>query len=228
MPDGTLLIVSMLDRRVLRLSLEGTLEEHADLAALAPGHCNDMVVATTGRAYVGNFGFDIELWGTPSLTRSTVLIRVDPDGQTGVAAEDIEFPNGTVITPDGRTLILAETLGQRLTAFDISADGSLANRRVWADLKPFLISPDGICLDALGAVWVANPMGPSALRVAEGGEVLDTITFSQSCFACMLGGAAGDELFAVTAPSARAPVSSADPEGRIEWARVDVPHAGLP
>ena len=133
MPDGSLLIVSMLDRRVLRLGLDGSLSEHADLAQCATFHCNDMVVDAAGRAYVGNCGFDIYalLTGRPVEPRPTVLLRIDPDGQVSVAAEDLEFPNGTVITPDGATLIVAEPIGQRLTAFDISADRGLSNRRVW-------------------------------------------------------------------------------------------------
>ncbi len=121
MPDGSLLIVSMLDRRVLRLGADGSLGEHADLAQWAPFHCNDMVVDAAGRAYVGNFGFDIYplLAGEPAGARPAALIRVDPGGQVSVVAEGLEFPNGTVITPDGSTLIVAESLGRRLTAFDI-------------------------------------------------------------------------------------------------------------
>jgi sugar lactone lactonase YvrE len=230
MPDGSLLIVSMIDRKVLRLGTDHTLVEHADLHELAPFHCNDMVVDSRGRAYVGNFGFDLEaaVSGASSARPSTVLIRVDPDGRPIVVAAGLEFPNGAVITPDGETFILAESMGRRLTAFDVGADGSLGNRRVWADLGPLDVVPDGICLDASGAVWVANARGPAAVRVAEGGEVLDTVTFSQDCFACMLGGTQGDELFGVTAPSSSAAVVSVSPMGRIESARVDVPHAGQP
>jgi sugar lactone lactonase YvrE len=170
MPDGSLLIVSMLDRRVLRLGPDGSVGEHADLAPWASSHCNDMVVDAAGRAYVGNFGFDIYplLAGKPGEPRPAVLIRVDPGGQVSVAAEDLEFPNGMVITADGGTLIVTESLGQRLTAFDIAAGGGLSNRRVWADLKPHQIGPDGICLDASGAVWVANAVSTTAVRVAEG------------------------------------------------------------
>lgn len=230
MPDGSLLIVSMIDRRVLRLAADGSLGEHADLAQWAPFHCNDMVVDAVGRAYVGNFGFDVYplLEGKPVEPRPTVLIRVDPDGQASVAAENLEFPNGTVITADGGTLIVAESLGQRLTAFDIAADGGLSNRRVWANLKPHQIFPDGICLDASGAVWVANDASTTAVRVAEGGELLDTARFSQLCIACMLGGPDGRELFAMTAPTEIPAEASASARGRIESARVGVGHAGLP
>jgi len=230
MPDGSLLIVSMLDRRVLRLGSDGSFGEHADLRQLAPSHCNDMVVDSAGRAYVGNMGFDVfaRLSGASVERRSTVLIRVDPDGEASVAADDMEFPNGTVITPDGETLIVAETLGRRLSAFDIAVDGSLSNRRVWADLKAHGIAPDGICLDASGAVWVANAAGPTAMRVSEGGELLDTVRMSQTCYACMLGGADGHVLFAITAPSSIPAEVSASAMGRVESMRVSVGHAGLP
>jgi sugar lactone lactonase YvrE len=164
LPDGSLLIVSMVDRRVLRLGPDGSLSEHAALGEWATFHCNDMVVDAAGRAYVGNFGFDLFALrsGEAVPSRSAALIRVDPDGQVSVAADELEFPNGTVITPDGGTLIVAETMARRLTAFDVSADGALANRRVWADLKPHEIAPDGICLDASGAVWAANAAGPDS------------------------------------------------------------------
>jgi sugar lactone lactonase YvrE len=125
-------------------------------------------------------------------------------------------------------LIVAESGGRRLTAFDVSADGGLSNRRVWADLAPHQVGPDGICLDASGAVWVANAAGPTAVRVAEGGELLDTVRFSQTCYACMLGGSDGRELFAMTAPTAVPAEASASARGRIESARVGAGHASLP
>jgi sugar lactone lactonase YvrE len=231
MPDGSLLIVSMLDRRVLRLGPDGSLGEHADLSEWAPSHCNDMVVDAAGRAYVGNFGFDLFALrsGASVEPRSTVMIRVDPDGKVSIAADDLGFPNGTVITADGGTLIVAESMGRRLSAFDVSGDGELSNRRVWADLRPHQISPDGICLDESGAVWVANAADTTAVRVAEGGELLDTVRFSQTCFACMLGGPDGRELFAVTAPPEINPAEvSASARGRIESVRAGVGHAGLP
>jgi sugar lactone lactonase YvrE len=231
MPDGSLLIVSMTDRRVLRRSPDGSLSEHADLSEHAPFHCNDMVVDAAGRAYVGNFGFDLFALraGERVEPRAASLIRVDPGGQVSVAAGDLQFPNGSVITPDGQTLIVAETMARRLTAFDISGDGTLGGRRVWADLAPHQIAPDGICLDASGAVWVANAASTTAVRVAEGGGLLDTAEFSQTCIACMLGGPDGRELFAMTAPPTIMPEElSASPRARIESARVDVGHAGLP
>lgn len=142
LPDGRLLIVSMLDRKLLRLDGAKTTEV-ADLSALAGGPCNDMVVDAEGRAYVGNFGFNRH---AGEAERTTCIVRVDPDGKVTKAADDLLFPNGTVITPDGRTLIVGETFAKRLTAFDIAADGGLSNRRVFAQFAD--VFPDGICLDA--------------------------------------------------------------------------------
>lgn len=230
-PDGSLLIVSMTDRRVLRLDPDGSLSEYADLSQHATFHCNDMAVDAAGRAYVGHFGYNLFALraGEQVQPRRASLIRVDPDGQVSTAADDMEFPNGTVITPDGQTLIVAETMGRRLTAFDIAGDGTLGGRRVWADLAAHQIAPDGICLDASGAVWVANAAGSNAVRVAEGGELLDVAAFSQTCIACMLGGPDGRDLFAMTAPPTIVPEElSATPGARIESARVEVGHAGLP
>jgi sugar lactone lactonase YvrE len=236
MPDGSMLVVSMLDRKVLRWD-GSSLTEHADLSGLATWHCNDMVVDAAGRAYVGNFGFDLDTFlaehgvegvlGDPG-PPSTVLMRVDPDGTVAVAADEIMFPNGTVITPDGRTMVLAETLAMRLTAFDVADDGTLSNRRAWADLSARMCAPDGICLDADGAVWVANALAGQCLRVAEGGEVLDEVETSQTCFACMLGGPDGTHLFALTAQSSDHSVAGASRTGRIEVAEVSVAHAGRP
>jgi len=175
LPDGTMLVVSMRDRRVLRVRDGGEPEVHADLSGLAPWHLNDMVVDAEGRAYVGNFGFDIMSGAT---IRSTCVVRVDPDGSAAVAADDLRFPNGTVIFPDGRTLVVAETLAGRLTAFDVGDDGSLANRRVWAQLSEAAdtddmgellaaggVAPDGIALDAERAIWAADALGGRVLRV---------------------------------------------------------------
>jgi sugar lactone lactonase YvrE len=166
LPDGRMLVVSMHDRRLLRLDPDG-LTEVADLSALAPWHCNDMVVDTQGRAYVGNFGFDFETPGTKPV--ATVIILVTPDGDVRVAADDLRFPNGTIITPDGATLVVGESYGGCLTAFSIQPDGLLTDRRVWAQLDGAV--PDGICLDAEGAIWSACPISGRVLRVKEGGEV---------------------------------------------------------
>ena len=221
-PDGTLLIVSMRDRRLMRL--EGTkLALVADLSALAPSHCNDMVVDGAGRAYVGNFGFDRHAGEAP---RATCLVRVDPDGRASVAADELMFPNGTVIAPDGRTLIIAETYAQRLTAFDLGPDGALANRRLFAALDG--VYPDGICLDAEGAVWVADARGPRVVRVLDGGRIARTIaTGERNTYACMLGGADRRTLFICT-NTGSGPGMGAKRDGRIEMIRVDVPGAGWP
>jgi sugar lactone lactonase YvrE len=228
MPDGSLLIVAMIGRKVLRWD-GSTVATHAELAHLAPFHCNDMVVDARGGAYVGNFGFDLDaMFAGEGSPVPTVLCRVDPDGTTSVAADDIGFPNGSVITPDGSTLILAESFGGRLSAFDIGPDGELTNRRVWADLAPIGAVPDGICLDAEGAVWVANPLESRCVRVKEGGELLDEVTTTQNAYACMLGGPDGRHLFIATAPSSRADEAAAERLGHIEVVEVAVPHAGLP
>ena len=223
LPDGRLLVVSMLDRRVLVVD-GGRPAEHADLSPYATGPCNDMVVDAEGRAYVGNFGFDRHRGEEP---RTAALVRVEPDGATAVAADDLEFPNGTVITPDGATLIAAETFGHRLTAWDRAPDGALSGRRVWADLGPHY--PDGICLDAEGLVWVADPGGHEVLRVAEGGEVAERIATGddRSAYACMLGGDDRRTLFVCT-NTGSGPAAAERRDGRIEWARVEVPGAGWP
>ncbi len=234
LPDGRLLVVSMLDRRILRREADGKLNVHADLSAIATFHCNDMVVDGKGRAYVGNFGFDLDPYleehgveaalGEPGPPKAT-LARVDPDGSAHAAAPDLKFPNGSVVTPDGSTLIVAETLGLRLTAFRVGDDGSLHDRRVWA---PLTIAPDGICLDADGAIWVANPLAPEVIRVAEGGEVLDRVTTTQQCFACMLGGSDRRTLYCITAATSNAHEASAARTGRLEAVDVKVAGAGLP
>jgi len=221
-PDGRLLVVSMQDRRLLRLDPDG-LTEVADLTPHAPYYCNDMVVDAEGRAYVGNFGFDLHGGAKPVATN---LILVRPDGQVEVVASDVRFPNGTVITPDGRTLIVGESFGGCLTAFDIADDGRLENRRLWAQLEGAV--PDGICLDEEGAIWVASPVGEGGvLRVREGGEVTDRVAVEHEAFACMLGGPDGRTLFICTAPDSD-PAKTGDRGGRIETVEVEVPRAGLP
>lgn len=223
LPDGSLLVVSMLDRRLLR-ARDGRAAPHADLAAVATGPCNDMVVDARGRAYVGNFGYDFA--GGASLQLATLAL-VSPDGEVTAAAGELAFPNGTVITPDDATLILGETFGRRLTAFDIASDGTLSNRRVWADLGE--VTPDGICLDEAGGIWVADPTNSQCVRVVEGGEVTDRIPTSQGCFACMLGGADGRTLHLITGRlSGDVDLLVAELPGRVETVRVDVRGAGRP
>ena len=222
LPDGRLLVVSMKDQRLLRLDPAG-LTEVADLSPHASFHCNDMVVDVQGRAYVGSFGFDLHGGDAP---KTANLVLVHPDGRTEVAADGMSFPNGTVITPDGKTLIVGETFGGRLTAFDVADDGSLHGRRVWAQLAGSV--PDGICLDEAGAIWVASPSDHGGvLRGREGGEVTDRIDFEHEAFACMLGGLDRRTLFICTAPDSH-PNKTEAREGRIETVSVDVPGAGLP
>jgi sugar lactone lactonase YvrE len=221
LPDGRLLVVSMQDRRLLRLDPDG-LTEVADLSALATFHCNDMVVDAEGRAYVGNFGFDLHAQAAPTPAN---LVLVHPDGRTEIAADDVMFPNGTVITPDGKTLIVGESFAARLTAFDIAADGSLSGRREWAKLEKAV--PDGICLDAEGAIWVASPVSGCVLRVREGGEVTERVEVEHEAFACMLGGADRKTLYICTAASSD-PAETDARTGRIETVEVAVPGAGLP
>jgi len=221
LPDGRLLVVSMQQRKVLRRD-RGGLALHADLAAVASFHANDMVVDARGRAYVGNFGFDLN-GGAPQV--ATNLALVHPDGRVEVAASDLLFPNGTVLTPDGGTLVVGETFAARLTAFDVAEDGRLSKRRVWAQLDRAV--PDGICLDAEGAIWVASPISKGVLRVREGGDVLQRIAVDHQAYACMLGGADRRTLYICTAET-HDPAKTGSNTGRIEAIVVDVPGAGLP
>jgi sugar lactone lactonase YvrE len=233
MADGSALVVSMQKRQILRRATDGAITVHADLSAIAGFHCNDMVVDAHGRAYVGNFGFDLDAAiharGIPDVIANhptASLAVVTPDGIASVAADCMHFPNGAVITPDGKTLIVGETLGGALTAFDITADGALSNRRLWASTWPAV--PDGIALDAEGAIWIANPIAPECLRIAEGGQVLEVVATAMPCFACMLGGDDGRTLFMLTAPTSDAATCAAQARGMLVMSRVDVPHAGLP
>lgn len=222
LPDGTLLIVSMTDRKLLKLT-EAGLVEHADLSPVAGYHCNDMVVSAEGRAYVGNFGYNH--YEEPE-EKTADLARVDPDGSVHRAATGLKFPNGSVITPDGKTLVVGETRGNRLTAWDIGPDGGLSNRRVWADLGQNF--PDGICLDAEGAIWVADPRNNETVRVREGGAVTHRIpTGDLGSYACMLGGEDRKTLYICTAAGS-GPGAAEAPRGRIEYCRVEVPGTGLP
>mmetsp|Transcript_1821 Transcript_1821/g.4157 ORF Transcript_1821/g.4157 Transcript_1821/m.4157 type:complete len:330 (+) Transcript_1821:148-1137(+) len=254
--DGTMLVVSMTDRKLLKLreSPSPSLEEHADLSSLATFHCNDMAVDGTGRAYVGNFGFDLfaesllekskfalyvllhRLLGQTHawLLQPANLICVEPDGRARVAATDLMFPNGTVVTPDGKTLVVAETLATRLTAFDIAPNGDLSNRRVWAEV-PRGAAPDGICLDEAGGIWVANLLAPEVIRVTEGATkggrgVTHRMRTSQPAFACMLGGEDGKTLFACTAPShiREKCEEGGSRRGKIEYCTAPYARAGWP
>lgn len=220
--DGCLLIVSMLDRKLLKLK-DGELTEFCDLGKLASYHCNDMVVDASGRSYVGNFGFDLPGGKKPLMAE---LILVSPEGSARVVAKEMAFPNGTVITPDGKTLIVAETIASRLTAFDIQEDGQLSNRRIWAQLDNAV--PDGICLDAENGIWVASPTSNETLRVLEGGEVTHRIKVENQAFACMLGGEKNSTLFILTASGSDPEGCKSKRDGRIEIVEVEIPKAGLP
>ncbi len=222
LPNGRLQVVSMLDRRLLRLDGD-ELVEVADLHNLASFHCNDMVMDRQGRAYIGNFGFD---YAANAPVKPAEIVLVTPEGRARIVADDLLFPNGTVITPDGQTLIAAETFGNRLTAFDIDSDGSLKNRRIWAELEG--VFPDGICLDAEGAIWVAAPHPGDVIRVLEGGTITHRVTVSTKPYACMLGGDNRRRLFVCTAGSAIPEEVRVRPGGKIETIDVEVPGAGLP
>ena len=225
LPDGRLLVVSMLDHRLLRLDPDG-LREAADLSVHCGGKANDMVVDALGRAYVGNIGFDLE--AQPIQPRPTKLLRVDPDGSVHVAARELWCPNGLAIGADGRTLVAAESAAGRLAAFDVAADGSLSGQRVFAAL-PEGAAPDGICMDAEDAVWVASPTTREFLRVREGGEVLERIPAGERiAIACALGGPARRTLFLVTSTTMSLAEAGRGRSGRIETCEVAVPGAGWP
>jgi sugar lactone lactonase YvrE len=223
LPDGRLLIVSMTDRKVLRQDPDG-LKTHADISKLASYHCNDMVTDGKGRCYVGNFGYDLL---NDAAKKPAELVLVNPDGTARVAATGLDFPNGTVITPDGKTLVVGESMGHLLTAFDIQSDGSLTNRRVWANLADGTV-PDGIALDAESAIWVASPMTFELLRVREGGEVAERLKFDTMPVACALGGPERKTLFMLTSDSINPDECRARKASKIWIKEVAVAGAGWP
>ena len=222
LPDGRLLIVAMDSRRVLRREPTGTLVVRADLSSVATSHANDMVVAADGTAYVGNFGADMAAGEPRTEARLAIVL---PDGTVLAGPGGLAFPNGSVITSDGSTVIVGESMAQRYRAFPILADGTLGEGRLWADLGGRF--PDGCTLDGDGAIWFADAMAPEVARVAEGGEVLDVIAMPDRCFACALGGPDGRTLFVATASTFP---GGDDPDwsGRIWSVEVDVPRAGRP
>lgn len=240
MPDGSMLVVSMTDKRVLRRTPDGEVAVHADIAAHCGGHANDLVVDATGRAFVGNFGFDLMAGADPA---PAALVRVDPDGTVGVVAHDLLFPNGSVILPDDRTLVVGETIGCRYTAFTIADNGALVDRRVWAQLSPTpemgtfeqvlaaaRVAPDGCTLDADGCIWFADALGGRVVRVAEGGEVRDEIPTPDGlgAYACMLGGEDGRTLLVCAAPDFHEQARSAETAAVLLTTTVSTPHAGRP
>jgi sugar lactone lactonase YvrE len=224
LPDGRLLIVSARDRLLLRREPDGSLATHADLSGLSYYPWNEIVVDGRGTAYVNNIGFDFPCG---EFAPGAVALLA-PDGSVRRVADGVAFPNGMAVTPDNSTLIVAESYANKLTAFDIVEDGGLSNRRVWADLGDGV--PDGLCLDAEGAVWYADVPNKRCVRVREGGEVLQTIDLDRGCFACMLGGPDGKTLFLV-AQEWRGMESAADEEertGQILTAPAPAAGAGWP
>ena len=239
LPDGRMLIVSMKDRKVMRLEENGELVVHADIWQHCAGHANDMVVAPNGDAYVGNFGFD--LMGGADY-KSAGLVLVKPDGSSQLVAEGLAFANGMVISADKKTLIVNELFGNKISQFAIHEDGTLGDKRDFASFgdlgeEPNLgvrignakILPDGLALDAEGAVWIADTLNQRAVRIAEGGEILDTIdTAPEGVFAVALGGVEGHTLFMCAAPDWDEASRKAETKGRMLAATVEIGHAGTP
>jgi sugar lactone lactonase YvrE len=230
--DGRLLIVAMESQRLMRLEPDGALVVHADLSSAARGSLNDMVVAADGTAYVGDMGARIDDLGADR--RAGQTFRVAPTGTWECAADDLQSPNGHVLTDDGRTLIIAESAAMRLTAFTVRADGTLTDRRTYAELVPErddvpVAPPDGICLDAEGAVWVADPIGARVFRVVEGGAVTDSIPFAGEVpVACVLGGDDRRTLLICVAADWKREALAGTRTGRIDACEVAVPGAGRP
>jgi sugar lactone lactonase YvrE len=237
LPDGSLLAVSMLGRQIVRVDDGGVLTVFADLSDYFPHAANDMVVTADGDIWVGSLGFDMAAGERP---QAAPLVHVGRDGTTRVAANDLMIANGCVVTADGSTLIVAETLGSRLTAFTIEKEGILTDRRVWAALADapekgefremfgkLAAAPDGIALDADGCIWVADPIRNHCSRIREGGEVIETITApaGQSVFACALGGPTGAELLVCCAPDASERRRTAARDSVLAICSVDVPAA---
>ena len=239
LPDGRMLVVSMKDRKVLRLENDGEPVVHADIWEHCGGHANDMVVAPNGNAYVGNFGFDL-MGGADHKDAGLVLVK--PDGSSQVVAEGLSFPNGIVISADEKTLIVNELFGNRISQFDIREDGTLGDRRDFASFgalgdEPNLglrierakILPDGLALDAEGAVWIADTLNQRAVRIAEGGEILETVdTAPEGVFAVTLGGEDGKTLFMCAAPDWDEASRKSETKGRMLSTKVTVGHARTP
>jgi sugar lactone lactonase YvrE len=222
LPDGRMLIVSARDGRLLRIEHDGSLATHADLTGLERHPWSDMVVDGRGNAYVGNIGFDFP--GGEFAPGILALVR--PDGSATRVADGIAFANGMAVTPDNATLILAESYGNRLTAFDVAEDGGLSKRRVWADLGGGV--PDGICLDAEGAVWYSDVPNKRCVRVREGGKVLETVQLDRGCFACALGGDDRRTLFMMAAEFSSTAAMSGQRTGQVLTTPAPAPAAGWP
>jgi len=221
LPDGRLLMLSGATPGLLRQEPDGSLVSHADLSAFEVQQWNEIAVDSRGNAYLNNIAFDFP----GGSFRPGFASVVTPDGTVRQVADGFGFPNGMVVTPDDSTLIVAESYGHKLTAFEIAPDGSLSNRRVWADLGE-TAAPDGICLDAEGAIWYADVPNHHCVRVREGGEVLQTVETRLGSFSCALGGPGGRTLFVVVADWSKGPAMfSGDPTGRVLALEVDVPAA---
>jgi sugar lactone lactonase YvrE len=224
LPDGRLLLVAARDGRLLCREADGSLVTYADLNSVSdrpPG--NEMVVDGRGNVYVNGGGFNL---AAGEEFAPGMIAVVGNDGPARIVADDLAFPNGMHISPDGSTLIVGESYAKRLTAFDIAADGSLSNRRVWADLGDGV--PDGICIDAESAVWYGDVPNRRCVRVREGGEVLDTIELDRGCFACALGGTDGMSLF-MTVNEWTGPSNMFEKtEGQVLVATAPAPGAGWP
>ncbi|MFC9357400.1 SMP-30/gluconolactonase/LRE family protein [Rhodococcus sp. NPDC057014] len=239
LPDGRMLVVSMKDRKILRREPDGSLVEHADISEHCRGYANDMVVAANGQAYVGEFGFDL-MGGADH--EHGVVVLVDTDGASRVVADGLSFPNGMCISPDGKTLYVNELFGNRVSQFGIASDGTLGARGDFASLGDLgdepnvekrlaacTIAPDGQALDAEGAVWIADCVNQRAVRLGEGGAVLDEVsTAPLGVFAVALGGDDGRTLFLSVAPDFDEAKRSAAREAKVLSTTVDVPHAGRP
>ena len=221
LPDGRLVIVSSADRRLLRREPDGTLVTHADLAGLGEHPWNDIVVDGRGNAYVNNIGFDFP----GGAFAPGIVALVTPDGLVRRVADGLAFPNGMAVTPDNATLIVAESYSQRLTAFDIGPDGSLSGRRTWAEVDDH---PDGICLDAEGAVWYGDVGNRRCVRVREGGQVLQMIDLDRGCFACMLGGPDRRTLFMTVNEWTGAGGMGKTRNGQVLSVKAEVPGIGWP
>jgi sugar lactone lactonase YvrE len=219
LPNGTMLITS--GRKVLRMEPDGSLVTHVDLNELSDNGWNEIVVDGRGNTYVNNICFDFMGGGEFA---PGIIAVIASDGSVREVADGIAFPNGMAVTPDNATLIIAESFAGRLSAFDIDDDGTLSNRRVWAELGE---GGDGICLDAEGAVW--TPAMKACLRVSEGGEILQRIELDRFCFACMLGGGDGKTLFMMAADwSGTGNVGKGPRTGQVLTAEAPAPHAGRP
>jgi sugar lactone lactonase YvrE len=225
LPDGRLLVVSARDGLLLRREPDGSLVTHADLNTIShPPAGNELVVDGRGNAYVNGGGFDLM---AGEAFAPGIVALASPDGAARQVADGLAFPNGMLVTADNATLIVAESYAKRLTAFDIADDGSLSNRRVWADLQDGV--PDGICLDAENAVWYGDVPNKRCVRVREGGEVLQTIELDRGCFACALGGAGRRSLFMMATEWSGPANMFAEPRtGQVLMAQAPAPGAGWP